>query len=64
MTADTDQTSLIRQPVQVTADDTEHSAQQQSVITSYSDVSAIDLNVPKTAEADNNNENVAEENSV
>ena len=63
MTADTDDTAVIQQPIPITASDVDGSTQQQSVITGYSNVlTAPDLSVPQTVETGNNNEN--EEKSV
>ena len=66
MTSDVDNTLVFQQPIQLTTDDTEGGTQDQSaVIAGYGDVhTAADVNVPKTVEADNNNESVVEEKSI
>jgi len=63
MTAEIDKSSVIPQ---ITTDDTEGVSQQQSTVTSYRETpTTADVNVPKTADADNNNESgVAEERSL
>lgn len=65
MTADTDNSSVIQQPVPTVVTDIEGNIQLPSVHTDYSDVpTAVDENICKTADADNNNESVVAEKSV
>lgn len=59
VSSDTDDTSLTQQPAEPCTEETEGSGQQQS---GHSNVlTPADVNAPKTVEADNNNESVAEE---
>jgi len=65
MTDEMDNTSVFQQPIQVPIDDAEGGTQELSVIAGYDDVqTAADMNVPKTLEADNNNESIVEEKNI